>query len=207
MTGEPMMNTLSEQAQELFIRMMHELTAKLAEQGAVLPRTGLVVADIGAGSMPHAPALEQWALQYCANSRIFAIDDIYTRNPEIQVLQNSAVITPIPAVVEDAKEPLTALGVSKVHLFTMFNPYTKALLPSVAPLERLAEGAPLVGAVATPNDGFGIKAQLTQRGYHVVFYKSPMGDFMRKNVGLLLNTGSNLWSPHDPMFIAMPMRL
>lgn len=71
------MNTLSEQAQELFIRMMDELTAKLAEQGAALPRTGLVVADIGAASMPYAPALERWALQNSTQPRIFAIDYCY----------------------------------------------------------------------------------------------------------------------------------
>lgn len=201
------MNTLSEQAQELFVRMMDELTAKLAEQGAVLPRTGLVVADIGSGSMPYALALERWALQYCAKPRIFAIDD---RGLEsfIPTQQNpSTVITRIPLLVEDAKKRLAALRVSKVHLFTMFNPYFESGLPNVAPLEDLAKGTPIVGAVATGIEGYSVREQLAMRGYNVMLYKSPLSDFMRKNVGPLLNEGSELWSPHDPMFIAVPKRL
>lgn len=209
------MNTLSGQAQESFISMMNELTTKLAEQGAALPQTGLVVADIGAGSMPYAPALERWALQHCAKPRIFAIDYRYAGDSQsyfsplhIPVKQNPlSVITEIPLSVEDAKERLAASGVSKVHLFTMFNPYTEAPLPSVAPLEKLAQGTPLVGAVNRADEGYCARDWLAMQGYHVTLYRSPMGDFMRKNLRQLLNSGSSLWSSHDPMFVAIPKRL
>jgi hypothetical protein len=133
---------------------------------------GLVIADVGSGTMPYADQLYSWVEQY-AKPRIFAVDLIYAQLPagnisDYLAAKSTKRISIVGKPIEQCSDYFTSQGIGHIDLFTIFNPQPRTPLPNITKLPQSKGSMVLLTYGEPPEEMFNFRDELEEQGMNSI---------------------------------------